>query len=101
MPEGAVNVCRPTIFGNPFVGERAVEAYREWLLRVSTGVGLIARLFDVVVTGKLRGNPWATAGSVVKRLPELRGKSLACYCSPGQACHGDVLLELANQEQTP
>jgi hypothetical protein len=28
-------------------------------------------------------------------LGELRGKSLACWCAP-LACHGDVLLRLAN-----
>ena len=28
-------------------------------------------------------------------LPELRGKDLLCWCAP-EACHGDVLLELAN-----
>src|SRR5215831_6014372 len=28
-------------------------------------------------------------------LPELRGKDLACWCSP-EPCHGEVLLELAN-----
>src|SRR3954447_7860568 len=28
-------------------------------------------------------------------LPELRGKDLVCWCAP-EACHGDVLLELAN-----
>lgn len=26
----------------------------------------------------------------------LHGANLACWCSPGQACHADVLLELAN-----
>jgi hypothetical protein len=30
-------------------------------------------------------------------LPELRGKDLVCWCAP-EACHGDVLLELANAE---
>ena len=97
MPPGTVNVCRPTIFGNPFVGERAVEAYREWLLRVSSSAGLIARLFDVAITGKLRGTPWANADSVLKKVPELSGKDLACYCKIGQPCHADVLLEIANQ----
>ncbi len=29
-------------------------------------------------------------------LPELRGKDLICWCAP-EACHGDVLLELANK----
>jgi hypothetical protein len=28
-------------------------------------------------------------------LPELRGKTLACWCKPAP-CHGDVLLRLAN-----
>ena len=28
-------------------------------------------------------------------LPELRGKHLLCWCAP-EACHGDLLLELAN-----
>lgn len=28
-------------------------------------------------------------------LPELKGKVLGCWCAP-RACHGDVLLELAN-----
>jgi hypothetical protein len=27
---------------------------------------------------------------------ELRGKDLACWCKPGEPCHADVLLELAN-----
>jgi hypothetical protein len=28
-------------------------------------------------------------------LSELRGKDLVCWCAP-EACHGDVLIELAN-----
>jgi len=27
----------------------------------------------------------------------LRGKNLACYCKPGDPCHADVLLEIANR----
>jgi len=27
---------------------------------------------------------------------ELRGKSLACWCEPGEPCHADVILERAN-----
>jgi len=33
---------------------------------------------------------------LVEKLPELRGKTLACWCAP-EPCHGDVLLELAWQ----
>jgi Domain of unknown function (DUF4326) len=27
---------------------------------------------------------------------ELRGRRLACWCQPGDPCHADVLLEIAN-----
>lgn len=29
-------------------------------------------------------------------LEQLRGKNLACWCKPGEPCHGDILLRLAN-----
>lgn len=32
------------------------------------------------------------------RLPDLRGKNLACCCKPGCACHADVLLEMAGAQ---
>ena len=32
---------------------------------------------------------------LVDSLPELKGKVLGCWCKP-KACHGDVLLKLAN-----
>lgn len=32
---------------------------------------------------------------LVDALPELKGKILGCWCKP-KACHGDVLLKLAN-----
>lgn len=35
------------------------------------------------------------SGDVAKR--ELAGKDLICYCAP-KACHGDVLIEVANAE---
>ncbi len=34
--------------------------------------------------------------SIADDLSALRGKSLACWCKPGEPCHADVLLELAN-----
>jgi hypothetical protein len=32
---------------------------------------------------------------LLERLPELKDKTLACWCYPN-ACHGDVLVELVN-----
>jgi hypothetical protein len=33
---------------------------------------------------------------VMDKLPELRGKNLACTCRLDQPCHGDTLLAIAN-----
>ncbi|MDX3729724.1 DUF4326 domain-containing protein [Streptomyces caniscabiei] len=33
-------------------------------------------------------------------VPELRGKTLACWCAP-EACHGDILAELADGSDSP
>lgn len=34
--------------------------------------------------------------SMMARLPELRGKTLACWCAP-ERCHGDVLAKLVRE----
>jgi hypothetical protein len=37
---------------------------------------------------------------VARAQRELRGKVLGCWCAP-DACHGDVLAEIANAQVTP
>ena len=32
---------------------------------------------------------------LMRRLPELKGKTLGCWCKP-KSCHGDILLRYAN-----
>ena len=70
-----VHVGRPTKWGNPFVigrdggRDEVIARYRAWLE--------------------------ARPHLVEAARRELRGKVLACWCAP-KACHGDVLLELAN-----
>lgn len=84
VEEYDVYIGRPSRWGNPFseklgtlasfrVPTRidAIEKYKEWLM---TQPELIER---------------------AKR--ELRGKVLGCWCHP-KTCHGDILVELANQE---
>ena len=113
MPEGAVYVGRPGVFGNPFGGshyvdsrsgeeveagaqravQESVRAYREFLLS-----GIENRPAH---TGHLWGAVDAAAGyriryKMLAALPRLRGKDLACWCPVGQPCHADVLLEIAN-----
>lgn len=70
-----VRVDRQTHWGNPFVigkdgtREEVIAKYREWILSEPSIVALARR--------------------------ELKGKTLGCWCAP-KACHGDVLLEIAN-----
>lgn len=101
MPPNTVKVDRSNkAFGNPFSVEKcgsraeAVKRFRQIMTRSQAwiienaggppGFGLSLIVF--------REN-------VRKRLPELRGKNLACWCKrDGEPCHADVLLELANKE---
>ena len=56
-----------------------VMAFRTWLL----------------VQGCDAGISYEKA-AILSALPSLRGKDLACWCKPGEPCHADVLIELAN-----
>ncbi len=43
----------------------------------------------------------ATQPDLLAALPELRGKTLGCWCYP-ETCHGEILAELADAlEETP
>ena len=62
-------------WGNPFPvqehgRDQAVRLYREWLLSDPERVAEVRK--------------------------ELKGKPLACWCSPGLPCHADTLVEVAN-----
>jgi Domain of unknown function (DUF4326) len=76
FPIGSIYIGRPSKWGNPFeIGkngtrEEVVAKYEEW---INTQPDLIA---------------------AVKK--ELAGKDLLCFCAP-KACHGDVLLKIANE----
>lgn len=67
-----VYIGRPSKWGNPFeIGKDGtrkdvIDKYRDWIL---------------------------SQPELMKSLPDLEGKTLACWCRP-KACHGDVLIEL-------
>ncbi len=69
-----VLIDRTTKWGNPFV-----------LGTDGTRSEVIAKYRDYLLTNK----------PLMAALPELRGKTLGCWCAP-RPCHGDVLQELAN-----
>ena len=73
-----VYIGRPGPWGNPFeIGkdgtrEEVVEKYAEWLL--------------------------AQPALVERAKIELKDKVLGCWCAP-KLCHGDILVELANENE--
>ena len=79
----AVYIGRHSKWGNPFkIGQvyknlrltrdQVIDCHTDWLLYSDIGKELL------------------------KDIGELRGKNLLCFCKP-LSCHGDLLLELANQ----
>lgn len=84
-PKDAVYIGRPSKWGNPYTHhQRGTHAN----FRVATREEAVERY-----------RWWITKGGgsyLLKDLHELEGKDLVCWCRPA-ACHGDVLLELANE----
>lgn len=121
-PEGAVVVSRPSIWGNPWKPGRPA---RFWLpgyfvhdaicacaMDAADVVAVYRRLIeagpDPVNAAlpahlspegrrKTRDLLRAHAARITANLPALRGRDLLCWCKPGEPCHVDVLLELANR----
>ena len=87
MPEGAVYVGRPSMWGNMAVApaEYAVEWFRKWLA-------------GGIVTGPYMQRRRAR---ILAEIHTLRGRDLACWCPLDRPCHADVLLELANKSEPP
>lgn len=99
MPPNTVKVCRPGPFGNPFTVTDAVEIG----VSPERAQAFVVRCFRDWLAGDRQN--WMgdesdkAAAAILARLPELRGKNLACWCKPGDPCHADVLLELANAKE--
>lgn len=95
MPPNTVKVDRSTKWGNPWrVGDigipDAIEATRRF--RAAT-IGFTSNGSFCAPAA----HPRSYIGSIIRDAPrDLRGKNLACWCAPGEPCHADVLLDLAN-----
>jgi hypothetical protein len=99
MPPNTVNVARPSRWGNFYrIGQpMCPDTIRRWghRLRDFSSPGYCCRdaadavrRFAAVIVLDEAIHPLLRQ--------ELAGKNLACWCPPGQPCHADVLLELAN-----
>ncbi|MGV0042050.1 DUF4326 domain-containing protein [Mycobacterium colombiense] len=122
MPAAAVYVGRPTVFGNPWkvkhglevegpglyflagdgyhdvdtAHQAAVDLYREWLELGNDSHALKGLRLDETVAD--RDALERRRRRILGVLPALAGRDLSCWCPPGLACHGDVLIQIANQE---
>lgn len=94
MPEGAVYVGRPTVYGNPWAIQDAIawgihpEHRAAWLVRKYR-----REIEDKAAVGCME--KWLDLNGVIANL---RGKDLVCWCPLDEPCHADVLLEIANSE---
>ena len=124
MPDGAVYVGRPTIFGNPFRAYKC-DCCGYWDVIDDNGVTYVVN-HEYVRRPEVRANAasWTTKHQATweavrlyrdectywlggrmaydpefrERVESLRGKDLACWCPLDQPCHADVLLRIANEE---
>jgi Domain of unknown function (DUF4326) len=105
-PEGAVKVDRTTKWGNPFHvvnrtgdpdGWYVTDGKNQWYAKsrpeaVRNAVDWCRLIVDA--TYYQTGKPvWRTRDEIRR---ELAGKDLLCWCKPGDPCHADVLIEIAN-----
>lgn len=92
LPPDAVCVTRPGPFGNPFSekwfrehgyvysAKKSVEIFDDWLLR-----------------GGWNGHFQEYRANMIRLIPTLKGKPLACWCMVDAIyCHGNTLLREAN-----
>ncbi len=74
-PDDAVYIGRPSVWGNPFEISRLRSRKNS------------IEMFETCLSPTLKA----------RAQRELKGKDLVCWCAP-KACHGDILLRIANKE---
>ena len=88
----AINVARPTKWGNPFNWTDVEDIYTDTERRK-----MAVTDFEEWLEGKFSDILIGKRSQILEDLPELEGKNLACWCPLDQPCHADVLLALANK----
>lgn len=82
-----IYIGRPSEWGNPF----------------SHKSGTLAQFKTATVDESITNyEAWLkTQPNLIKRIPELKGKTLGCWCkhpkTPLAPCHGDILAKLADE----
>lgn len=100
MPPGAVSVTRPGKWGNPW---RVIRGdHDKWMVYPTGSEWTTVSIHDThhaaVQTAVDQFRRAATHPEVIAAARrELAGRDLACWCPLDMPCHGDVLLEIANE----
>lgn len=87
----AVNVTRPSKWGNPYKVAPAFESagFKFPEITQQGSVDLFRERYEIALSQYQHTRD---------AMEELRGKNLACWCRPDEPCHADVLLEMANRD---
>jgi hypothetical protein len=100
MPENTVSVTRPGKWGNPYYpgcghGYGGFDAKGDMICADVSDPRVQVKWFGWKMEELQQHFP----DEFESYIAPLRGKNLACWCKLGDACHADVLLELANTGQ--
>ena len=79
-----VYIGRPSIWGNPYSH-----------LKHSSAIYKVDTIEEAVACYRKH---LANSPHLLERLPELRGKTLGCWCLP-RPCHGLIILEFLNDSR--
>lgn len=106
MPPNTVKVDRSTLFGNRFAIRRGTVSggAERWVDKPCWYVGYGADFYFNKGEAQAKAvelfRAWISHPRNRKHremcIVGLRGKNLGCWCKPGEPCHADVLLEIAN-----
>lgn len=95
----AVNVARPSKYGNPVIKQdfdelQAIYAELGRPPIEGTWQKHAVKCFDAWIGGDIPELGTPPSCEEIRR--DLQGKNLACWCKSGDPCHADVLLFIAN-----
>jgi len=97
MPENAVYVGRPTVWGNPWRPEDAKAYNPFWNARERVQWAVNQYLRDAQQRMLIHYDLSERAAIPLGDVPAfLRGRDLVCWCPLTAPCHADYLLEIAN-----
>ena len=101
MPENTVYVGRGSKWGNPWA-VRWDRLLQRWVVQADHNASserFVTRP-EAVSSAVVHFAAWVWRLDENVIRAELAGKNLACWCPLDQPCHADVLLELANTEES-